>query len=130
MTPEWIANILQLVALVGSVFAAVGGAMLWFVRSQLVTKEELRRHTEAHERAHDELDARLAEGEVRFAALHADLQRLPDQKDLVALTGRVAAVEGVVQAQTAAVEGQTELLARLDRQLDMLIGFHLREAKS
>jgi hypothetical protein len=126
-TAEWTANVFRLVGLLGGAVAATIALALWFARTALVSKEELRRQREIYDQIHEAIEQRLSEGEIKFAALHADLSRLPDQRDVMALTGRVSAVEGSVQALSASIEGVGAALGRLERQLDMLIGFHLKE---
>ena len=127
MTPEWTANALQALAMLGGMVTAAAAFGLWYVRATLVSKEEAHRQRVDHDLAHEAIEQRLAEGEIKFAALHADLQRMPDIKDFQALTGRVALVEGVVQTQSAKIDGLHEILSRVDRHLNMLLEFHLKE---
>ena len=127
MTPEWTSNALQILAILGSVLAAVGTAAWWAIRSTLVTKDEMRLRQEEHDLAHDVIELRLAKGEAEFAALHADLQRMPTLNDFHALTGRVALVEGAINAQDVKIDGVHAIVDRIDRHLSMLLEFHLKE---
>ncbi len=96
----------------------------WGMRS--VIKSELAQAKVDHEGVHEELERRLADGDVRFARIRADIEHLPDHHDLADLTNRVAAVEGSVKALGATLEGVKDVLVRIERPLNSLVDHHLK----
>ncbi len=110
--------------LVSALCVAVVTWINWGMRA--VVKSELAQAKVDHEEVHEELERRLADGDVRFARIRADIEHLPDHHDLADLTNRVAAVEGSVKALGATLEGVRDVLARIERPLNSLVDHHLK----
>jgi len=126
---EWIdlaRLVLEALGAISTLLLGLFGWMHWSLRKEMVTKSELATYRAAHDKAHKDLDARLAEGENRFNEIKADIEHLPNHKDLEALGGRLGKIEGSIEKLTAMIGGLKDVLARVEKPLDVLVANHLR----
>ncbi len=111
--PEWMDTAAQLGGLIGGLLGSAGALALWIARQTLVTKSDLQDQAVRHGEDHEELEARLAAGEARFARLEATLANLPSKDEISALKVEMARLSGdirVVSAVLQRVEGPVRTL--------------------
>jgi len=105
------------------------GWVWWHLRREMVTRAELQRLMTAHTAEHDDIKARLSEGDRRFATILSDIKHLPDHKDLSEMMDRIGGVEAAMAGLGATVEGVKEVLERVERPLNILIEHQLTQHK-
>lgn len=74
---------------------------------------------------HQDVERRLEDGAEKFATIIADLEHLPDHKDIADLKDRIGDVEGSVKALSATINGLKEVLERVERPLNILVEHHM-----
>ncbi|MEO0034331.1 MAG: hypothetical protein RLZZ501_354 [Pseudomonadota bacterium] len=124
--PDWLETLLQVAGPAGGLLGLIAGVAVWLARQTLVTHEDLRAWRAEHDREHDALDRRLADGERQFAAILADLDHLPDQDDLDDIKTRIGDIEGSVRALVATIDGLKDVLERVERPLNILVEARLK----
>ncbi len=71
----------------------------------MVTKAELTVHMDKHTQEHEDLEKRLAEGDVRFTRIETTLDHLPTRKDIDDLTRHLSQISADIAAVSAKVQG-------------------------
>jgi predicted nucleic acid-binding Zn-ribbon protein len=112
--------------------AAAMVVLIWRLKEVFVTKahfhEYLKKHLEDHEHIedrHKETEKRLEDGAEKFATILADLDHLPNHKDISDLKDRIGAVEGSVKALGATINGLKDVIERIERPLNILVEHHM-----
>ena len=124
--PQWVADVLQLVEIVGALLGAAGG-LLWFVaRRSMVTKEEMAKHETEHGEVHDRIEARFQRGEERFNALSTSIANLPGRPEHEAMKVQLVAVDRAVGQLSTQLNGVEQLLIRIERPLNIMVEEKLR----
>jgi len=126
---EWIdlaRLVLEALGAISTVAALLFGWMHWSLKREMVTKAELAVFKAEHDEIHEILTKRLAEGERQFDLIQADIEHLPDRKDIEALNSRIGMVEGSIRELTAMVGGLKDVLKRVETPLNLLVANHLK----
>jgi len=114
--------LLRLLPVIVLIVQGVLAWLLWSIRSSLVTKAECQVCRKA-------IEGDLA-GLAKDAAV-ADARRdaLPTAKDLAVFSAALEGVRGDLRALWEKVEGQGELLKRIEKPVQMLMDYHLEKSK-
>jgi hypothetical protein len=110
-------------------------AMLWWLTRRFPTRAEvaqvqraLESHQSDHDKIHEGLNRRLADGEREFAEIKTSLAHLPDHHDLDDLKDRISAVESQVGAIGGKMDGLRTSIMGVENRLDILLQHHLKRA--
>lgn len=112
-------NVLSLALVVVQGLLAWG---LWSLRKSFVGQEQ------CGERCQALADKQAALAQAQ-AALEQAQQALPDAATVQSLQVQLAEIEGSVRTLAATVQGQTEVMARIERPLNLLLEHHVRGDK-
>lgn len=85
---------------------------LWSLRKQFMSREGC--------------DERCKKLEKRQGDLEAAHKAMPSPGDMGAIKDRLGKIEGGVESLAATVEGQKEIMLRIERPLNLLIEHHLK----
>ncbi len=119
---EWISIAFNIVSLVLVVIQGVLAWALWSLRKQFVSTE----HCDGKCTAMAEKHAALSQAQ---AQLEQAQKALPDADEVQAMAVQLAEIEGSIKAVMATVQGQAELMQRIERPLHLLLEHHLRGDK-
>ena len=119
---DWWSIVFNAVSLVLLVFQGVLAWGLWSLRKSFVGQEQCGKRCQAMA----DKQAQLAQAQ---AALEQAQQALPDAATVQSLQVQLAKIEGSVETLAATVQGQTEVMARIERPLNLLLEHHLRTDK-
>lgn len=89
--------------------------VLWSLRKQFVARS----HCEAQCQAMSKRQTELEQAQ----------KALPDADEVQAMAVQLAEIEGSIKAVMATVQGQAELMARIERPLNLLLEHHVRGPK-
>lgn len=92
---------------------------IWSLRKMFVRKADCDNHCRAFDDSNHELKR-------ADAALAARLDGLPSGGELHTLRVELTAVKGEILALAVQVKGQNDVMARLERSLDMLVNHHIK----
>ncbi|MBF0139808.1 MAG: DUF2730 family protein [Magnetococcales bacterium] len=106
--------------ILGAVIQGVFLWLAWSMRKMFVTKDELKIFQE-------ELVERLCDHDHKIDTIEAKMQTIPGGRDFQELSCKVNTAVGDIKAVGVSLEGIKELLARSDRQLNMLFRAHMPE---
>lgn len=95
---------------------------IWSLRKQFVSREDCSGHCQEHTEKRQEL-------ETRQTALEAAQRAMPTDRDVEIIKDRLGGIEGEIKALLASYRGQSELMLRLEKPLNLLMEHHLRESK-
>lgn len=112
-------NIVSLVVLVGQ---GVLAWIFWSMRKSFVPRE----HCDGHCKDADE---RAGKAEARMAQLETAQQSLPKAEDVGGIKDRMGHIEGELKALVATVQGQAEIMKRIELPLNQLMQFHIGRDK-
>ena len=95
---------------------------LWSLRREFVGQDACGKRCQAM----DEKQAALAQTQAKLEQAH---QALPDAAEVQAMAVQLAEIEGSIKAVAATVQGQAEIMQRIERPLNLLLEHHLRGDK-
>lgn len=127
LMPDWVMVALEITGLVGGLLGGIASVVVWVTRNALVTKTDLNERFAEHSKSHAAIDARLGDGNQRFAVIETELGHLPKAADIKELTNRVGAVEQTMSGFGAKLDGLGEVLERVERPLNVLIDAQLKK---
>jgi cellobiose-specific phosphotransferase system component IIA len=107
------------------VLVAVQGLLawgLWSLRKQFVGQEQCGERCQAMAKT----QAELAQAQAK---LEQAQKALPDAAEVQAMAVQLAEIEGSIKAVAATVQGQAEIMQRIERPLNLLLEHHLRGDK-
>ncbi len=93
--------------------------VLWSLRKQYVSTD----YCDGQCKAVAEKHAALSQAQ---AQLEQAQKALPDADEVQAMAVQLAEIEGSIKAVMATVQGQAELMARIERPLNLLLEHHVR----
>lgn len=121
--------VLKITASAGVILTAALGLVVRSLRREIVTRDEWMAKNAAHEKEHDELSGRLAEGELRFAKLDLLLSTLPTHQDILRLTSQMVDLALKVERLSGDLSRVEAVMRTVQRDANALIDGHL-EVKS
>lgn len=95
---------------------------LWSLRKTFVTTKQC---GECRLACRKEVDGRLNKQDARAGELHDKVSQAAPREEAAELAKQVEVVRGTINTLRATVEGLGELLARAERQLNLLMEHHL-----
>lgn len=95
---------------------------LWSLRKQFVARTHCDAQCQAQAKKQTEL-------EQAQAKLEQAQKALPDADEVQAMAVQLAEIEGSIKAVMATVQGQAELMQRIERPLNLLLEHHVRGGK-
>ena len=112
---DWWDIMLRLSSAVVLVIQALAMWGMWSLRKQFVA------------RAH--CDAQCQVMRDKHAKLEQAQHALPDADEVQAMAVQLAEIEGSIKAVMATVQGQAEIMTRIERPLNLLLEHHVRRPK-
>jgi DNA-binding FrmR family transcriptional regulator len=119
---DWWDKILNVLSLVLVVIQGLLAWALWSLRKQFVSAE----HCDGKCTAMSEKHAALSRAQVQ---LEQAQKALPNADEVQAMAVQLAAIEGSIKTVEATVRGQSEVMQRIERPLNLLLEHHLRSEK-
>lgn len=112
---DWLDILLRLASVVVLIIQGLGLWVLWSLRKQFVAREHC--------------DKRCQELATKQTELEQAQRALPDADEVQAMAVQLAEIEGSIKAVMATVQGQAELMQRIERPLNLLLEHHVRGAR-
>lgn len=109
-------NVVSLVVLVGQ---GVLAWIFWSMRKSFVPRE----HCDGRCK---EGEDRMGNAESRMSALEMAHKVMPSTRDINNLSGRLGTIEGELKGMSATLEGQAEVMRRIETPLNLLLQYHLK----
>lgn len=116
---DWLDIILKLGSAIVLVFQGLLAWALWSLRKQFVARS----HCDGQCQNMAEKHAALSQAQ---AQLEQAQKALPDAAEVQAMAVQLAEIEGSIKAVMATVQGQAELMQRIERPLNLLLEHHVR----
>jgi len=116
---DWWDKIFNVLSLVIVVIQGLLAWALWSLRKQFVSTD----HCDGKCTAMAEKHAALSQAQ---AQLEQAQKALPDAAEVQAMAVQLAEIEGSIKAVMATVQGQAELMQRIERPLNLLLEHHVR----
>ena len=119
---DWWDKIFNVLSLVIVIVQGLLAWALWSLRKQFVSGEHC-----------DSKCKQLTDKQIKLEQAQAKLeqaqQALPDAAEVQAMAVQLAEIEGSIKAVMATVQGQAELMQRIERPLNLLLEHHVRGDK-
>ncbi|GAB6124312.1 DUF2730 family protein [Humidesulfovibrio idahonensis] len=119
---DWWDKVFNVLSLVIVVIQGLLAWALWSLRKQFVSTE----HCDGKCTGMAEKHAALAQAQAKLEQVQ---QALPDAAEVQALQVQLTEIEGSIKTVMATVQGQAELMQRIERPLNLLLEHHLRGDK-
>ena len=119
---DWWDKILNVLSLALVVVQGGLAWALWSLRKQFVGQDACGERCQAMA----DRQAQLAQAQSKLEQAH---QALPDAAEVQAMAVQLAEIEGSIKAVAATVQGQAEIMQRIERPLNLLLEHHLRGDK-
>ncbi|GAB6037644.1 hypothetical protein JCM15519_38630 [Fundidesulfovibrio butyratiphilus] len=117
-TLKWASIIVPCVVLV---FQSVLAWASWSMNKKFVPSEECAK-------CREEMSGRVAKAETTLTCLDSRLERLPSESDIRALSAKLSELGGKIDTLSARIDGQEQVMERVERPLNLLMEHHLRGA--
>lgn len=115
---DWVDKILNVLSLVLVVIQGLLAWGMWSLRKQFVTNG----HCDEQCRLAGEKQAKT---DLALAKLEQAQDSLPSADEVANMRVQLAEIEGSIKAVMATVKGQAELMARIERPLNLLLEHHV-----
>ena len=116
---------LKIIASSGVILTAALGLAFRSLRRVVVTREEWQAATVTHEKEHDAINDRMADGELRFAKLDMMLSTLPTHQDVQRMTAQMIDLALKVERLSGELNRVEAVMRTVKRDADILIDGHL-----
>lgn len=116
---DWLDSVLKLGSVIVLIVQGLLVWALWSLRKQFVSAE----HCDGKCTAMAEKHAKLAQAQVQ---LEQAQKALPDAAEVQAMAVHLAGIEGSIKTVMATMQGQAELMHRIERPLNLLLEHHVR----
>lgn len=126
---DWWSIALNVVSLLVLAFQGLLTWVLWSMRKEFVSSTHCGNQCKAAAEKRAELEKAQAKLEQEQARLEQAQKALPDADEVQAMAVQLAEIEGSIKAVMATVQGQAELMARIERPLNLLLEHHVRGPK-
>lgn len=123
---DWLSAALNGAQLLLLVFQALLAWGMWSLRKQFIPRTECDGRCDADAAKHTELAQGQTALEGELARLKQAQEALPGPDEVAAIQVQLAEIEGSVKAVMATVQGQAELMQRIERPLNLLLEHHVR----
>lgn len=123
---DWWSIALNVVSLLVLVFQGLLTWVLWSMRQQFVSNTHCGEQCKAAAEKHAALEQAQAKLEQEQARLEQAQKALPDADEVQAMAVQLAEIEGSIKAVMATVQGQAEIMTRIERPLNLLLEHHVR----
>jgi uncharacterized protein (DUF3084 family) len=126
---DWWSIALNVASLLVLVFQGLLAWALWSLRKQFVSSTHCGEQCKAAAEKHATLELEQAKLKQEQARLEQAQKALPDADEVQAMAVQLAEIEGSIKAVMATVQGQAELMQRIERPLNLLLEHHVRGPK-
>ena len=126
---DWWSMAFNAASLLLLVFQGLLAWALWSLRKQFVSGTHCEKQCKAAADKHATLEQEQAKLKQEQARLEQAQQALPDAAEVQAMAVQLAEIEGSIKAVMATVQGQAELMQRIERPLNLLLEHHVRGDK-
>ncbi len=115
---EWIDKILNALSLVLVVIQGLLAWALWSLRKQFVARSHCDQQCQ-------QTSNKQAETDLALASLKQAQDALPSADEVANMRVQLAEIEGSIKAVMATVQGQADLMQRIERPLNLLLEHHV-----
>lgn len=123
---DWVSIAINAAQLLLLLFQGLLAWGMWSLRKQFIPRTECDGRCEADAEKHTALAQGQAAMESELARLKQAQEALPGPDEVAAIQVQLAEIEGSVKAVMATVQGQAELMQRIERPLNLLLEHHVR----